>query len=81
MATYTAYRYHEVEMVDGRFEKSKAPTSSCRCERVFLAMGFVGPEPHALFEQLGIELNQRDAVAHDDNWRTNVDNVFVCGDR
>ena len=32
------------------------------CELVFLAMGFVGPEPHALFDQLGIELNQRQVV-------------------
>ena len=43
-------------------------------------MGFVGPEPHALFDQLGIELNARGAVARDGNWQTNVDNVFVCGD-
>ena len=73
-------RYHEVEMVDGRFEKIEGTDVELPCERVFLAMGFVGPEPHALFEQLGIELNQRGAVARDDNWRTNVDNVFVCGD-
>jgi glutamate synthase (NADPH/NADH) small chain len=43
-------------------------------------MGFVGPEKHALFDQLGIELNQRGNVARDGGWRTNVDNVFVCGD-
>ena len=58
-------RYHEVEMVDGRFEKIEGTDVELPCERVFLAMGFVGPEPHALFEQLGIELNQRGAVARD----------------
>ncbi|MEO8697440.1 MAG: glutamate synthase subunit beta [Acidimicrobiales bacterium] len=73
-------RYHEVEMVDGRFEKIEGSDVELPCELVFLAMGFVGPEPHALFDQLGIELNPRGAVARDANWRTNVDNVFVCGD-
>ena len=49
-------RYHEVEMVDGRFEKIEGTDVELPCELVFLAMGFVGPEPHALFDQLGIEL-------------------------
>lgn len=73
-------RYHEVEMVDGRFEKIEGTDVELPCELVLLAMGFVGPEPHALFDQLGIELNPRGAVARDGNWQTNVDNVFVCGD-
>ena len=75
-----ALRYHEVEMVDGRFEKIEGTDVELPCELVFLAMGFVGPEKHALFDQLGIELNERGAVARDGNWNTNVDNVFVCGD-
>jgi glutamate synthase (NADPH/NADH) small chain len=73
-------RYHEVEMVDGRFAKIEGTDVELPCELVFLAMGFVGPEKHALFDQLGIELNARGAVARDGNWQTNVDNVFVCGD-
>jgi glutamate synthase (NADPH) small chain len=75
-----ALRYHEVEMVEGRFEKIEGTDVELPCELVFLAMGFVGPEKHALFAQLGIELNQRGNVARDGQWRTNVDNVFVCGD-
>ncbi|HUP74401.1 MAG TPA: glutamate synthase subunit beta [Acidimicrobiales bacterium] len=73
-------RYHVVEMIDGRFEKIEGTDVELPCELVFLAMGFVGPEKHALFDQLGIALNERGAVARDGNWRTNVDNVFVCGD-
>ena len=75
-----ALRYHEVQMVDGRFEKIEGTDAELPCELVFLAMGFVGPERHALFDQLGIELNARGAVARDSDWRTNVPNVFVCGD-
>jgi glutamate synthase (NADPH/NADH) small chain len=75
-----ALRYHEVQMVDGRFEKIEGTDAELPCELVFLAMGFLGPERHALFDQLGIELNQRGNVARDGGWRTNVDNVFVCGD-
>ena len=75
-----ALRYHQVQMVEGRFEKIEGTDAELPCELVFLAMGFVGPEKHALFDQLGIELNQRGNVARDAGWRTNVDNVFVCGD-
>jgi glutamate synthase (NADPH/NADH) small chain len=75
-----ALRYHQVEMVDGRFQKVEGTDVELPCELVFLAMGFVGPERHALFEQLGVELNARGNVARDDSWRTDADGVFVCGD-
>ena len=45
-----------------------------------MAMGFMGPQKPGLLEQLGVELNQRGNVARDAQWRTNVPNVFVCGD-
>jgi glutamate synthase (NADPH) small chain len=43
-------------------------------------MGFVGPQREGLLEKLGVELNERGNVARDAQWRTNRDNVFVCGD-
>jgi glutamate synthase (NADPH/NADH) small chain len=43
-------------------------------------MGFVGPQRAGLLEQLGVEINERGNVARDDAFRTNLDNVFVCGD-
>jgi glutamate synthase (NADPH/NADH) small chain len=73
-------RAHEVAMVDGRFEKVEGTDFELPCEIVFLAMGFVGPEKHALFDQLGIELNPRGNVARDGEWMTNVPGVFVAGD-
>jgi len=78
-----ALRYHEVEqrIVDGRmtFEKVEGTDTELACELVLLAMGFSGPPQPGLLEQLGVELGPR-GVARDDNWATNVDKVFVCGD-
>ncbi|HZQ58022.1 MAG TPA: glutamate synthase subunit beta [Acidimicrobiales bacterium] len=75
-----ALRYHEVEMVDGKFVKVDGTDAELPCELVLLAMGFVGPQKPGLLEQLGVSLNQRGNVARDATWQTNVANVFVCGD-
>ncbi|GAC1593107.1 MAG: glutamate synthase subunit beta [Acidimicrobiales bacterium] len=79
-----ALSYHEVEqkVVDGRmsFEKVEGSDVELPCELVLLAMGFMGPQKPGLLEQLGVELNGRGNVARSDDWSTNVDNVYVCGD-
>jgi glutamate synthase (NADPH/NADH) small chain len=79
-----ALRAHQVEqkLDDGRmsFEKIDGTDFELPCELVLLAMGFVGPQREGLLDQLGIELNERGNVARDDSFRTNLDNVFVCGD-
>jgi glutamate synthase (NADPH/NADH) small chain len=73
-------RFHEVEMVDGRFEKIEGTDKELECELVFLAMGFVGPEKAGLLEGLGVDLTARGNVARTSDWATNVDSVFVAGD-
>ncbi|HEX5614988.1 MAG TPA: glutamate synthase subunit beta [Acidimicrobiia bacterium] len=79
-----ALRAHEVEqkVVDGRmsFEKVEGSDFELPCELVLLAMGFVGPQREGLLDQLGVELDERGNVRRDDDFRTSVDNVFVCGD-
>jgi glutamate synthase (NADPH/NADH) small chain len=75
-----ALRYHEVELVDGRFEKVEGSDAELECELVLLAMGFVGPQKPGLLEQLGVTLDGRGNVARDEQWATNVDGVFVAGD-
>jgi glutamate synthase (NADPH/NADH) small chain len=79
-----ALRAHEVEQktVDGRmtFERIEGTDFELECELVLLAMGFVGPQRPGLLEQLGVEMNERGAVARDGNFRTNLEKVFVCGD-
>jgi glutamate synthase (NADPH/NADH) small chain len=71
---------HEVEMVDGRFEKVEGSEREIPADLVLLAMGFTGPERPGLLEQLGVALDGRGNVARDASWRTDVPNVFVCGD-
>lgn len=49
------------------------------CELALLAAGFVHPQHNGLVQQLGIELDERGNVKAD-NYKTNVNNVFVAGD-
>ena len=61
---------HQVEIVDGRFEKIEGTDFELPCELVLLAMGFLGPQQEGMLEQLGVELDERsnvkrDGVVHD----------------
>lgn len=80
----THLRGHDVipKIVDGRptFEKVEGSHFELAADLVLLAMGFVGPEPGTIIEQLGIETDERGNVARDSNWATSVDGVFACGD-
>jgi glutamate synthase (NADPH/NADH) small chain len=71
---------HEVEMVEGKFEKVEGTDFELPCELVLLAMGFVGPQGEGLLEQLGVELDPRSNVARDGEFAASVDGVFVAGD-
>jgi glutamate synthase (NADPH/NADH) small chain len=71
---------HEVEMVDGRFQKVEDTDFELPCELVLLAMGFVGPEREGLLEDLGLELDARGNVSRDAAYMTSVPGVFACGD-
>jgi glutamate synthase (NADPH/NADH) small chain len=75
-----ALRAHEVQMVDGRFEKIEGTDFELPCELVLLAMGFVGPERAGMVERLGVDLDPRGNVARSDEWMTSEEGVFVCGD-
>ena len=73
-------RAHEVEMRDGRFVKIDGSDFELECERVFLAMGFVGPDKGGLLEGLGVSMTERGNVARGSSWDTDVEGVFVAGD-
>ncbi len=79
-----ALRAHEVEqkVVDGRmiFEKVEGSEFELPAERVYLAMGFLGPQRDGLLEQLGVELDERSNVKRDGAFRSSVPKVYVCGD-
>ena len=71
---------HEVQMVNGKFEKVEGTDRELPADLVFLALGFLGPEKGSWLEQLGVELDERGNVKRDDDYATNVDGVFVAGD-
>ena len=75
-----ALRAHEVVFTDGRFAKVEGSDFELECELVLLAMGFLGPQQEGLLDQLGVETDARSNVARDDDYRTSVDGVWVCGD-
>lgn len=47
---------------------------------VFLAMGFVGSEDGALFEDLGVTVTERNTIAVDSNKQTSAKGIFAAGD-
>ena len=71
---------HEVELVNGKFEKKEGTDLEIPADLVFLAMGFVGPEKGSWLEQLGVAFDERGNVARNENYESNVPGVFVAGD-
>ncbi|GAB3303339.1 glutamate synthase subunit beta [Geodermatophilus aquaeductus] len=71
---------HEVERVDGRFQKIEGTERELPAQLVLLAMGFTGVQREGLVEALGVEVDGRGNVARDDEWMTTVPGVFVAGD-
>ena len=80
----TGLRTHRVEQsfADGRmsFEPVEGSEEVFPADLVFLAMGFTGPERNELLDGLGVELDARGNVVRDDDYRSTVDGVYVCGD-
>ncbi|MGH3478115.1 MAG: FAD-dependent oxidoreductase, partial [Nocardioidaceae bacterium] len=47
---------------------------------VLLAMGYTGPEPGPLLEQLEVGLDERGKLRRDESYASKVPGVFVAGD-
>jgi glutamate synthase (NADPH/NADH) small chain len=75
-----ALAMHEVEMVDGRFEKVEGTDREIPADFVLLALGFTGPEPGRWLDELGVARDQRSNVVRNADYMTNVPGVFVAGD-
>ncbi len=71
---------HEVEFVNGKFEKVAGTERELPADLVFLALGFVGPERGSWLEELGVALDERGNVQRDDEYMSTVPGVFVAGD-
>ncbi|MEM8620618.1 MAG: glutamate synthase subunit beta [Actinomycetota bacterium] len=75
-----ALRIHEVERIDGRFEKVEGTERELPADYVFLAMGFVGPEKGSWLDELDLDYDERGNVGRDEHYMTNQRGVFVAGD-
>jgi glutamate synthase (NADPH) small chain len=75
-----ALRLVEVEFVAGSFEQVPDSEREIPAQLVLLAMGFTGPEPGGLLDQLGVELDPRGPVVRDATYESTVPGVFVAGD-
>ncbi|MGY1618469.1 glutamate synthase subunit beta [Geodermatophilus sp. SYSU D00691] len=71
---------HEVERVDGRFQKVEGTERELPAELVLLAMGFTGAQREGLVDTLGVEVDHRGNVARDGEFMSSVPGVFVAGD-
>ena len=67
--------------VDERMQPVAGTEFELRADLVLLAMGFVAPIQEGMLEYLGVKFDKRGNVTADTNdYRTNVDKVFSCGD-
>jgi glutamate synthase (NADPH) small chain len=73
-------RMSEVRFDAGKILPVEGTEGEIPAELVLLAMGFVGPETDTVVSQLGVSLDERGNVTRDQNYATDVDGVFVCGD-
>ena len=72
----------DVTFENGRPRFAPRPGSDFRVEAdlVFLAMGFVGPAPNPMLDQLGIARTPQGGIAVDDQHMTSVPGIFAAGD-
>jgi glutamate synthase (NADPH) small chain len=71
---------HEVERIDGRFQKVEGTERELPADLVFLAMGFTGAQREGLIDALGVEVDGRGNVARDASFMSTEPGVFVAGD-
>jgi glutamate synthase (NADPH/NADH) small chain len=75
-----ALRIVEVKFENGKFEAIPGSERDIPADYVFMAMGFTGPEPGALIEQLEVDLDERGNIKRDENFQSTQEGIFVAGD-
>ncbi|MGA0024625.1 MAG: glutamate synthase subunit beta [Burkholderiales bacterium] len=70
-----------VEWKDGKMQEVPGSEFTMKADLVLLAMGFLGPVPGGLLEQLGVAKDNRGNVqANTEVYKTSVSRVFAAGD-
>ena len=75
-----ALKIVETEFKDGKFSPVPGTEKEIKCDFVFLAMGFTGPEKSPLLTQLEVELDERGNIQRDKNFQSSEEGIFVAGD-
>jgi glutamate synthase (NADPH) small chain len=75
-----ALRVAETEYLDGRRVPKSGTEREIPADLVLIAMGFTGPEPDSLDEQLRVPFDGRGNVERDEDYATSEAGVFVAGD-
>ena len=70
----------DTEFVDGKRVPKAGTERVLPADLVFLALGFTGVEGDHISSQSGVELDARGNIARNNDWATNLEDVFVCGD-
>ncbi|WP_421726297.1 glutamate synthase subunit beta [Bauldia sp.] len=67
--------------VDDKMQPIEGTEFDLKADRVFLAMGFLGPVKEGLIETLDVDLDPRgNVLANTEDYRSSLDKVFACGD-
>ncbi|QTG80014.1 glutamate synthase subunit beta [Arthrobacter crystallopoietes] len=75
-----ALKVAETEFVDGKRVPKAGTEREIPADLVFLSLGFTGPEPAGIAEQVKAEFDSRGNVVRDGYYMTNTDGIFVAGD-
>lgn len=73
-------RLVRVELVDGTLQKVPDSEFELAADMVLLAIGFTGPDTHALTADLGLELTNRGAIRTESDFQTSVPGIYCAGD-
>ncbi|MGI8458224.1 MAG: glutamate synthase subunit beta [Propionibacteriaceae bacterium] len=76
----TSIKLTEVVFEKGKLTPVENTEKVIPADLVLLAMGFTGPEKRGVIEQLGVSLDDRGNVARNNDYATDVEGVFACGD-
>jgi glutamate synthase (NADPH) small chain len=75
-----ALKVAETEFVDGKRLPKAGTEREIPADLVFLSLGFTGPEPAGIAEQVNASFDRRGNVERDADYMTDTDGIFVAGD-
>jgi glutamate synthase (NADPH/NADH) small chain len=76
----TGVKIADTQIVDGVRSATPGTERVLPADLVLLALGFTGTDSFTLAEQSNIEIDSRGNVSRNNNWATQMEDVFVAGD-